>query len=32
MSGANPENLYRLFDGEQIGTVFGTKRPSTQKA
>ena len=22
MSGANPENLYRLFDGEQIGTVF----------
>lgn len=23
MSGANPETLYRLFDGEQIGTVFG---------
>lgn len=26
LSGANPENLYRLFDGEQLGTVFGTKR------
>ena len=26
LSGATPENLYRLFDGEQIGTVFGTKR------
>ena len=25
LSGATPENLYRLFDGEQIGTVFGTK-------
>lgn len=24
MSGANPKNLYHLFDGEQIGTVFGT--------
>ena len=23
MSGATPETLYRLFDGEQIGTVFG---------
>lgn len=26
MSGADPKNLYRLFDGEQIGTVFGTKK------
>lgn len=26
MSGANPESLYRLFDGEQLGTVFGMKR------
>ena len=25
MSGATPANLYRLFDGEQIGTIFGTK-------
>lgn len=24
ISGANPKNLYHLFDGEQIGTVFGT--------
>ena len=22
MSGANPKDLYRLFDGEQIGTIF----------
>ena len=27
MSGANPETLYQLFDGCQIGTVFGMKRP-----
>lgn len=26
MSGADPKALYRLFDGEQIGTVFGTKK------
>lgn len=23
MSGADPRNLYRLFDGEQLGTLFG---------
>lgn len=26
MSGAVPEKLYSLFEGEQIGTVFGTNR------
>lgn len=26
MSGADPKMLYRLFDGEQIGTVFGVNR------
>lgn len=26
MSGAIPENLYSLFDGTQIGTVFGTEK------
>ncbi|MBE6823228.1 MAG: glutamate 5-kinase [Ruminococcaceae bacterium] len=26
MSGADPKMLYRLFDGEQIGTVFGGQR------
>ena len=26
MSGADPKSLYRLFDGEQIGTVFGTEK------
>ncbi len=26
MSGADPKTLYRLFDGEQIGTVFGAKK------
>ena len=31
MSGANPENLYRLFDGEQLGTVFGTKSSKGSK-
>lgn len=25
ISGADPKTLYRLFDGEQIGTVFGTE-------
>ena len=31
MSGANPENLYRLFDDEQLGTVFGTKSSKGSK-
>lgn len=26
MSGADPENLYTLFDGGQIGTVFGNMK------
>jgi len=26
MSGADPKNLYHLFDGEHIGTVFGTEK------
>jgi len=26
MSGANPKMLYQLFDGVQIGTVFGTEK------
>lgn len=26
MSGADPRALYRLFDGEQIGTVFGIRK------
>lgn len=26
MSGADPKTLYRLFDGEQIGTVFGAEK------
>ena len=26
MSGADPKALYRLFDGVQIGTLFGTKK------
>ncbi|NLG92152.1 MAG: glutamate 5-kinase [Clostridiales bacterium] len=26
MSGADPKSLYQLFDGVQIGTVFGTKK------
>lgn len=26
LSGANPKTLYHLFDGEQIGTVFGVKK------
>ena len=25
LSGVTPQNLYRLFDGEQIGTIFGPK-------
>lgn len=30
ISGANPRNLYRLFDGEQMGTVFGTIHPEAE--
>ena len=26
MSGADPKTLYRLFDGEQIGTIFAPKK------
>lgn len=26
MNGKNPKNLYRLFDGEEIGTYFASKR------
>lgn len=26
MSGADPKDLYRLFDGEQIGTIFAAKK------
>ena len=28
MSGADPKNLYRLFDGEQIGTIFAPSKPA----
>ena len=26
MNGKNPEDLYRLFDGEELGTYFPAKR------